>query len=68
MSFIELYTIQFFQALAQNLGSTNFSVRKLTEGILARVNEGAEKNIFVQPLVSMIQFGNNARLKPFLID
>lgn len=35
---------------------------------MSKIMDSIEKTALVQPLVSLIQFGSNARLKPLLID
>ncbi len=58
----------FYQALASNLASSNVAVKKQTEVIMVSLNENVDKQLMIQPLVSLIQFSSNARLKPLLID
>jgi hypothetical protein len=59
----------FFKALVTNLGSSNLGVRKNSEVVLKQVNDFlTEKSVLFQPLVNMIQYNSNARLKPALID
>jgi len=59
----------FYKSIISNLGSSNVGVRKNSEQILKNINDSIpEKVVLLQPLVNMIQYNSNARLKPALID
>lgn len=59
----------FYKSVLSNLSSTNIAVRKLSEQILKKVYEFLPDHwMLLQPLVSMIQYNSNARLKPSLVD
>jgi len=59
----------FYKSIVSNLGSSNTGVRKNSEQILKNINDSIpEKVILLQPLVNMIQYNSNARLKPALIE
>ena len=67
--YIEQFIQIFYKATLSNLGSSNLGVRKNSEQILKQINEmNNEKMQLLQPLMNMIQFNSNARLKPALID
>ena len=59
----------FYKSIISNLGSSNVGVRKNSEQILKNINDSIpEKTVLLQPLVNMIQYNSNARLKPALIE
>ena len=59
----------FFKSIISNLGSSNVGVRKNSEQILRNIIDSIpEKGCLLQPLVKMIEYNSNARLKPALIE
>ena len=59
----------FYKSIIINLGSSNVGVRKNSEQILRNINDSIpEKGVLLQPLINMIQYNSNARLKPALIE
>lgn len=68
--YVEKYMHLFYKSVITNLGSSNLGVRKISEQILKQINDSSilDKTVLMQPLLSMIQYNSNIRLKPALID
>lgn len=67
--FVENFLQLFYKSILTNLGSSHIGVRKNSEQLLKQINDFlADKIILIQPLMNMIQYNSNARLKPALID
>ena len=67
--FVENFLQLFYKSILTNLGRSHIGVRKNSEQLLKQINDFlADKIILIQPLMNMIQYNSNARLKPALID